>query len=85
MKMLSSITLPKVVSNQYKFISSVEHKRRYFEDLSATRQSYAQSQCGPSTVWLLTFFKISSFAFIRRKKFIHVKGTNLQVVPNLYE
>jgi len=28
------------------------------------------SQWGPSTVWLLTFFKISSFVFSNRKKYI---------------
>jgi len=32
MKVLSSITLPKVVPNPYAFLSSAEHKRRYFEE-----------------------------------------------------
>jgi len=34
--------------------------------------SYYGSQWGPSTVWLPIFFKISSFVFSRRKKFIQV-------------
>jgi len=32
MKMLSSFTHPEVVPNLYEFISSAEHKRRYFKD-----------------------------------------------------
>jgi len=32
MKILSSFTHPQVVSNLYEFLSSVEHKRRYFEE-----------------------------------------------------
>ncbi len=32
MKMLSSFTHPHVIPNLYKFLSYVEHKRRYFEE-----------------------------------------------------
>jgi len=32
MKILSSFTHPQVVSNLYEFLSSVEHKGRYFEE-----------------------------------------------------
>jgi len=32
MQILSSFTPPQVVSNLYKFLSSAEHKRRYFEE-----------------------------------------------------
>ncbi len=32
MKMLSSFTYPHVVPNLYKFLSYVEHKRKYFEE-----------------------------------------------------
>jgi len=35
-------------------------------------EKYNRSQWGPTTVWLPTFFKISSFAFNRRQKFIQV-------------
>jgi len=41
-------------------------------------EKYYGSQWGPSTVWLPTFFKISSFVFSRRKKFIQV-WNNLRV------
>jgi len=34
--------------------------------------------CGPSTIWLAKFFKISSFVFSRRKKFIQI-WNNLRV------
>jgi len=32
MKMLLSFTQPHAVPNLYEFLSSVEHKRRYFEE-----------------------------------------------------
>jgi len=32
MNILSSFTHPQVVANLYEFLSSVEHKGRYFED-----------------------------------------------------
>jgi len=32
MKILSSFTHPQVVANQYEFLSSAEHKGRYFEE-----------------------------------------------------
>ncbi len=34
--------------------------------------SFYQSQCGPATVWLPTFFKIPYFVFSTRKKWIQV-------------
>ncbi len=34
--------------------------------------SFYQSQCGPATVWIPTFFKISYFVFSTRKKWIQV-------------
>ncbi len=34
--------------------------------------SFYQSQCGPATVWLHTFFKIPYFVFSTRKKWIQV-------------
>ncbi len=40
--------------------------------------SFFQSQWLPATVWLPTFFKISSFEFNRRKKLIQVRN-NLRV------
>jgi len=36
------------------------------------RKIYYGNQWGPSTVWLPTFFKISSFVFSGREKFIQV-------------
>jgi len=33
MKILSSFTHPQVVANLYEFLSSAEHKGRYFEEL----------------------------------------------------
>jgi len=35
-------------------------------------KKYYGSQWGPLTVWLPTFFKILSFVFSKRKKFIQV-------------
>jgi len=32
MKLLSSFTHPQVVANLYEFLSSAEHKARYFEE-----------------------------------------------------
>jgi len=76
MKILSSFTHLRVVPNLYEFLTSAEHKRRYFEEywLPLTRQLngkqiYYGSQWGS---WTLTLFKISSFVFSRRKKFIQV-------------
>jgi len=71
-KFISSCTHPQVVSNVYEFLSSAEHKWRYFEECQEpnswthwfpyeTTISYYGSQWRPSTVWLPTFFKISPF------------------------
>jgi len=39
MKILSSFTLPQVVPNLYTFLSSVEHKGRYFEECGKLNSS----------------------------------------------
>jgi len=78
MKILFSFTHPQVVSILYEFISSAEHKGIHFEECWQPSiwwtlyyfYSYYGSQWGPSTVWLPTFFKMYSFVFGRRKKFI---------------
>jgi len=64
---------------QYEFLSSAEHKRRCGNqqlmdpiDFHMVIKINYGSQWGPSTVWLLTFFKISYFVLSRRKKFIQV-------------
>ncbi len=80
MKILLSFTLPQVVPNLYKFLSSLGHKRGYFWRILVTKRvmvpigkkKYYGSQWESSTVCLPTFCKISSFVFSRRKKFIQV-------------
>jgi len=61
--------------------SSAEHKEKIFWRMSLTRRrwltsilffTYYGSQWLLSTVWLPTFFKISSFVYSRRPKFIQV-------------
>jgi len=46
---------PQVVSNPYEFLSSAEHKRRYFD--GNKKKKYYGIQKGPLTVWFPTFFK----------------------------
>ncbi len=41
MKILSSFTHPRVIPNLYKFLSYVEHKRRYFEEFRWTKKLLA--------------------------------------------
>ncbi len=84
MKLLSSFTHPQVVTNLYECLCSAEHKGRYSEgywkQISSGAPltsisfffSYYGSQWCPKTVWLQTFFKISSFVFGRTKKVIQV-------------
>jgi len=63
MKILSSFTRPSVVSNLYEFLSSAEHKGRYFEDrlepisclapfIYIVEKKYYGSQWCPTSVWL---------------------------------
>jgi len=52
MKLLSSVTHPHVDPKLYEFVSMEENT--------------TENHWGPSTVWLMTFFKISSFVFSRR-------------------
>jgi len=62
-KILSSFTRPQVVANLYEFLSSADHKRRYFEEWLEPKRygkpltsivhvffNYG-SQCCPTTVW----------------------------------
>jgi len=60
---------PQVVANLYEFLSSAEHKGRYFEE---RLELYHGSQWYQTTVWFQSFFKISSFVVSRRNKLIHV-------------
>ncbi len=76
MKILLSITHPHVIPNLYKFISYVEHKRRYFEEpncclsqLTSIVEKEILCQWGPSSHWLPAFFKLSSFMFNIRKNY----------------
>ncbi len=74
--------LPPVIPSLHKFVSDVEHKRRYFEEYWRTKQLLVPTdfhsreingiQWGPSTSELPAFFKISSFMFSIRKKLIQV-------------
>ncbi len=82
---LSSFTHPQVVPNLYECLCSAEH-RKYSEEYGKRSSSvapltsivffiffsYHGSQCCPKTVWLQTFFKISSFVYSRTKTFIQV-------------
>jgi len=73
MKALSSFT----VSNLYEFLSSAEQDRTVDITSSTSKvgkkkNTLEESQWGTSTIWLLTFFKILSFVFSRREKFIQV-------------
>jgi len=92
MKILSLFTHPQVVPNLYTFLSSNEHKGRYFEDYGKLNSSgapltsivffsYYGSQWCPKAAWLQTFFQISSFVFSRTKKLIQV-WNNLRVWNN---
>jgi len=69
MKILSSFTHPQVVSNLYEFLSSAEHKGRYFEELLepmfSTINFHSRKQ---NKTMKVIGDKISSFVFSRRKK-----------------
>jgi len=59
MKIVSSFTLPQVVPNLYTFLSSVEHKGRYFEECGKLNSSrtlflYYESQRCLKAAWLQT-------------------------------
>jgi len=69
---------PQVVPNLYKFLCSVEHKGKYFEECGKLNSSGALlTSLVNVTVaaWLQTFFKISPFVFSRTKKCIHFGTT----------
>ncbi len=75
-----TIIYSKVVLNLSEFLSSAERKC-YFEEQGKPKFadpwwlpyfSYYQSQCGPATVWLPRFTKISYFVFSTRNKWIQV-------------
>ncbi len=81
-KFIPSFTHLSLVLNLNEFLSSAEHKL-YFEEGGKPNScwcsetyivlfSFYQSQCEPATVWLPTFFKISSFVFSTRNKLIQV-------------
>jgi len=80
MKILSSFTHPQVVSNLYAFLSSAEHIDFHGSQISSPEilkgivpfKRHHGSQWLQLTVWLSTFFKITSFVFSRRKKCIQV-------------
>jgi len=89
MKILSSFTHPQVVLNLYTFLSSDEHKGRYFEECvklnscgalltSIVFFPYYESQWCPKAAWLQTFFQISSFEFLSSAEHIQV-WNNLRV------
>jgi len=72
-KIVSLFTHPQVVPNLYEFLSSAEHKRRYFEEcLSLNPCGAPFSKKTSQTVYLPSLFKISSFVFSRRQEFIQV-------------
>ncbi len=74
-KIVSSFSHPHVVPNLYKFLSYVEHKRRYSEEFCRTKHllvpidfhSREINQWGPSTVWLPAFFKIYFYAQYKKE------------------
>ncbi len=79
---IPSFTHSSLVLNLSEFLSSAEHKC-YFKECGKPNScwssvtyivflSFYQSQCGPATVWLPTFFKIPYFVFSARKKLIQV-------------
>jgi len=80
MKILSSFTHPQA------FLSSAEHIDFHGSQISSPEilkgivpfKRHHGSQWLQLTVWLSTFFKISSFVFSRRKKCIQV-WNNLRV------
>jgi len=60
MKIMSSFPHPQVVANQYDFLSSDEHKGRYFEEWLELWHPfffffYYRSQWGQTTVWFQSF------------------------------
>ncbi len=78
-----SFTYYQVFPSLYECLCSAEHKGRYSEECEKQSSSgapltsmvfcsYYGSQWCPKTIWLQTFFKISSFLFGRTKTFIHV-------------
>jgi len=68
---MSSFTHPQVVSNLYEFLSSAVHKRRYFEECWWTPLTVEKKDTmSKNGQWGPSFFKISSFEFSRRKKFM---------------
>ncbi len=76
MKILLSFTLPYVVPNLWKFISYVEHKRRYFDEFWRAKRLLVpidfHSRERNTMDGLPVFFQISSFMFNTRKKLIQV-------------
>jgi len=79
MKMLSSFTHPQDIANLYEFLSSDEHKGRYFfkndwnfGTIDFHSIFFLLWKSMVSNNWFQSFFKISSFVFIRRKKLIQV-------------
>jgi len=83
MKILSSFTHPQVVANLHEFLSSSEHKGKYLEErlepnsclpqLTSIVEKKNRMEASKSMVpKFQSFFKISSFVFIRRKKLIQV-------------
>jgi len=70
MKILS-FTHPQVFANLYEFLSSAEHKGRYFKERLEPLTSIVEKkiQCCPTNVWFQLFFKISFFCVQYKKEF----------------
>ncbi len=77
-----TFTHSSLVLNLSEFLSSAEHKL-YFKEGGKPNSFWSsvtyivffyfyESQCGPATVWLSTFFKIPYLVFGTRKKLIQV-------------
>jgi len=68
---------PSIIANQYEFLSSAEHKGRYFEerleqlfgtiDFHSRKKYYGSQRC-QTTVWIQSFFKYLPLCSAEEKK-----------------
>jgi len=65
MKILSSFTHPQIVANLYEFLSSAEHKGRYFEE-----------RLEPNS-----FIGIIGTSIVGKKNTMEVNGAKVAIVP----
>ncbi len=91
MTILSPFIHPRIISNQYELLSSVEHERKYIWSILVTKQlveaidfhtckQIHESQWLPATVCLPTFFRISAEERIEESKwwqYFHCGWTDL--------